>query len=158
MIAYEAAVFNSLLASDENAVAMRRGSCYNRNGVWIHMLRKNDGILIATVIILAAALMLIQRLRSGEGEYVRITVDGAVYGEYPLSEDQIIEVCGAWGYNQVVISAGAVSVAEADCPDRYCVAHTPASGSGQTIICLPHKMTVTVLGREAAPEIDAVSQ
>lgn len=102
--------------------------------------------------------MLIQYLRAGEGEYVRITVDGVVYGEYPLSEDRIIEVYGTWGYNRVIISAGAVSVTEADCPDKYCMAHTPAARGGQTIICLPNKMAAEVLAREAAPEIDAVSQ
>lgn len=101
---------------------------------------------------------LMQRLRAGEGEYLRITVDGAVYGEYPLSEDRTIEVYGEWGCNQVVISGGAVSVTEADCPDKYCMAYPPISERGQTIVCLPHKMVAEVLGRDAASEIDAVSQ
>ena len=37
-------------------------------------------------------------------------------------------------------------MAEADCADRYCMAYKPISKSGETIICLPHRLVVEVAG------------
>lgn len=123
------------------------------------MLRKKDGILIACVIIAAVVLATALRPRD-EGERLRITVNGVVYGEYALSENRTIEVSGEWGYNQVVISAGAAYMAEADCPDKYCMEYEPISKGGQVIVCLPHRLVVEALAREdgALPEVDAVSR
>jgi hypothetical protein len=36
----------------------------------------------------------------------------------------------------------------ADCRDQICVHHIPISGSGESIICLPHKLVVTVTGKQ----------
>lgn len=122
------------------------------------MLRKKDVILIAIVILIAGVLALCQRLRAEAGAYLRITVDGVIYGEYPLSENQTIEVYGERGHNRVVISGGAASVTDADCPDGYCMAYAPVSDGGQAIICLPHRMVAEVFAESGAPEADAVSQ
>ncbi|MCM1183629.1 MAG: NusG domain II-containing protein [Roseburia sp.] len=122
------------------------------------MVRKKDGILIACVIVIAAVLALLRPRDAGKR--LRITIDGAVYGEYMLSEDQTIELYSKWGYNQVIIREGAAYMASADCPDRYCVAHEPISKGGQAIICLPHRLVAEVLAAEngMADEVDAVSQ
>ena len=47
-------------------------------------------------------------------------------------------------------------MAEASCPDQLCV-HQPAIRyHGQTIVCLPHRVSVTIEGGEEAP-LDGVS-
>ena len=46
-------------------------------------------------------------------------------------------------------------MAEADCPDRLCVRRGPVRYAGETIICLPHKLVVTV--RSGLSGYDAVT-
>ena len=45
----------------------------------------------------------------------------------------------------------------ADCPDQICVNHRPVSRNGESIICLPNEVVVSVKGGEEA-ELDGVVQ
>ena len=56
----------------------------------------------------------------------------------------------------IEVSGGRVRVRDADCPDRLCVRMGWVSRDGESIVCLPHKLVVTVRGGEAGP--DAVSR
>jgi hypothetical protein len=49
-------------------------------------------------------------------------------------------------YNLLSIHDGKVTMEAADCHDQICVHHIPISGSNESIICLPHKLVVTVTG------------
>lgn len=55
---------------------------------------------------------------------------------------------GTW-YNVLQIKEGEVSITEADCPDLICVHHKPVSRQGETIVCLPHKLLVEVVGEDS---------
>ena len=46
------------------------------------------------------------------------------------------------------------SIEEANCPDKICVNHRAIHYSGDSVVCLPHKLTVTVVGGQE-DEIDA---
>lgn len=110
---------------------------------------RNDLIFIvailAVVAIGAAALFFLR----GEGSTVQVEVDGAVIGTYPLSVDREVEIItGENGeeLNLLVIKDGKATVTTATCPDGICAAHKPISREGESIICLPHKVVVTVIG------------
>lgn len=60
------------------------------------------------------------------------------------------------GHNKVVIAGGEVWMDSADCPDKLCVGQGRISRSGQTIICLPNKVMVTIKGGKS--EYDGVAQ
>lgn len=49
-------------------------------------------------------------------------------------------------YNLLCITAGSVRMESADCRDQICVHHKPISGSRESIICLPHKLVVEIIG------------
>ena len=49
-------------------------------------------------------------------------------------------------YNLLAVSAESVSMDAADCRDQICVHHIPITGSGESIICLPHKLAVEIVG------------
>jgi hypothetical protein len=51
-------------------------------------------------------------------------------------------------YNLLLIEEGTVTMEAADCRDQICVHHIPISGVGESIICLPHKLVVTVNGEQ----------
>ena len=48
---------------------------------------------------------------------------------------------------------------EADCPDGTCVRQGAIQTPGETIVCLPHRVTVTIVGNgEGTGGVDAVVQ
>lgn len=103
-------------------------------------------LLFAAVLMIAAFVY----LRGGErGERVEVTVGGEVYGTYPLSENaEIPIVIDDITTNLLVISGGKADMTEADCPDKLCVHQKAVSKTNETIVCLPNKVVVQVIGTE----------
>ncbi|MEZ3464568.1 MAG: NusG domain II-containing protein [Lachnospiraceae bacterium] len=123
------------------------------------MFQKKDFVLAAVIAIIAGiSALMVMFAQSGAGTSVRVTVDGALYGEYSLSGEQSIFIDSASGYNRLVIENGSVYMAEADCPDKYCMDYKPVSRGGETIICLPHRLVVEVTGTRDAHQPDVVVQ
>ncbi len=88
-----------------------------------------------------------------ENPAAEIILDGEVVRTLPLSEDCEFTVNCGGGYNIVTVKNGAVSVTEADCPDKVCV-HTGAISGGKVpIVCLPHKLEIRIVS--SSGEIDA---
>ena len=110
---------------------------------------RNDLIFIAVLLVLVILAGLAFLLLRGEGDTVTVTVDGRVYGTYPLSEDLTLDIrTGREGeeLNRLIIRGGEAFVETATCPDGICAAHKPISREGESIICLPHKVVITVIG------------
>ena len=115
-------------------------------------LRRADVVLIAAVICLAL-LCGIGMLFGRQGRSVTVAVDGKAVAVYPLDEDREVWLTGyGGGKNRLVISGGAARIAEADCKDGLCARHAAVSRTGDVIICLPHRLTVTVDGAGEAPD------
>ncbi|MGI6069966.1 MAG: NusG domain II-containing protein [Blautia sp.] len=106
-------------------------------------MKKKDGILILAVLILAAAVWAALAFFSPGGkENVRITVDGQLYGEYPLWKDQRIPIGET---NICEIKNGRVRMIWANCPDQLCIHQKELDEKGQgSIICLPNKVVIEV--------------
>jgi len=104
--------------------------------------------------------MLVQTIILGHspGSMVEITVGGKLVQTVSLSTDRTIQLTGVGGgTNTLVIKNGKADMTEADCPDQICVKHRAVSKKGESIVCLPHQIVVTVTGGEAA-EVDAGTQ
>lgn len=104
-----------------------------------------DVVLFLAIIILSIAAIVYTRSNLKAGVRVQISVDGNVVEEFPVDEDKSYEVITDAGTNLVLIEKGRVYVKEADCPDKVCVNHNPISSSGETIICLPHKLVIEIV-------------
>lgn len=118
-------------------------------------MKKNDWILGGGIVLAAGMILLFQLLRdSGGAKEVTISVDGDVFDTYSLEEDQTVEIGGT---NRLVIEDGTARMEWADCPDQICVNHRPVSRNGESIICLPNEVVVSVKGGEEA-ELDGVVQ
>ena len=59
------------------------------------------------------------------------------------------------GYNTVRVMHNQIAVIDADCPDKLCVKRGAIDGGSIPIVCLPHKLSVTIIGED---KIDAVSR
>lgn len=107
---------------------------------------RNDAILIAVLLALGGALVLFLRFTRQDGGIVRVQVDGETVKELPLSEDTRLMLGEGGRANTLVIEDGTAKVAVADCPDQICVNHGAIRYDGESIVCLPHKLVVTVEG------------
>lgn len=129
---------------------------------------RNDIILISVIVIISVALLLIWKLVYLKGlkgqdtdsdACVEVTIDGRVYGTYPLSKDDTIEIKNGDGdvTNTLVIMGGVADMTSADCPDHLCVKQKAISKEGESIICLPNKVVVTVKS-DTKSDIDSISK
>ena len=115
---------------------------------------RNDVILIAALLAVLTVAGTCMWLVRGEGNTVTVTVDGEIYGVYALSEERQVDITTPKGHNTLVIRDGQALVTEADCPDGICAGHRPIHRNGESIVCLPHKVVVTVTATETdAPDI-----
>lgn len=110
------------------------------------MMKKKDIILICSVLIAALSLLLLFSLTRTAGEWAIVKVDGKEIARYSLSKDGEYPLNG--GTNILVIEDGSAYLCDASCPDLLCVKQGRISKSGQTITCLPNKLTVTIVGSQ----------
>lgn len=57
----------------------------------------------------------------------------------------------------IEIAEGGVRMKEADCPDQICVSRGLIQKSGQSIVCLPHRLVIR-LEQVGDQELDAVAE
>lgn len=122
-------------------------------------MKKADFILIAVVVALAGVLLLfLYGLNCNSGAYVQVEIDGKIVEALPLDTDTTYEIkTDNDGTNTLVIKDGYAKITEANCPDGICTNHMKISRNGESIICLPHKVIVTVVNENDSEEIDAVA-
>lgn len=60
-------------------------------------------------------------------------------------------------YNTVEIKGGSVSVTEASCKNQVCVRHGSISSPGESIVCLPNRLVVSIEGSGKGGEYDSVT-
>ena len=119
---------------------------------------RNDLILIASLLVVLVLIGLAFWLFRSEGDTVVVEVDGKTYGTYSLSVDRTVEIRTGEDekeLNLLIIKNGKAFVQTATCRDGICAAHAPISREGESIVCLPHKVVITVKrsGGEKAPDI-----
>ena len=113
-----------------------------------------DIIVIALILIFSLAFLLISTLTRVEGANLEVEIDGSVVGRYSLSANGVYTLNG--GTNILTVKDGAAYISYSDCPDHTCENTGKVRYVGQTIVCLPNKLSVTVVG-EADNSVDFVS-
>ncbi len=117
--------------------------------------KKADIVLAIALLLLGFGSLALLKGAQKDGSTVRVTVDGSLYGSYALDEDRTVEIVTAHGSNVLHIEDGRVRITEADCPNQDCVEKGAISRQGQIILCLPHKLSVTITEEGGGP--DAIS-
>ena len=60
--------------------------------------------------------------------------------------EETIEVNTKWGNNTVLVKDNQIAIIDADCSDEVCLEQGYISKPGQSIVCLPHRVMVQVIG------------
>ena len=120
--------------------------------------RRNDWIFILSLFLIVSLAGVALFFLRGEGDTVIVTVEGEIYGTYPLDRDITVEIrTGYEERNVLVIREGKARVEEATCPDGICAAHKPISREGESIVCLPHRVVITVHAENGDQEPDIIA-
>ena len=136
------------------------------------IFKKADVILLA-VLVAAGLIASLAVARSGhDGGSITVKVGGKTAGSSALDEDRTLlitsdgtvreaqdqESGSLSDYNIIQIKNGSVNMTEADCHNQVCVNHKPISRTGQSIICLPHKVVVEITSGKEDGDYDTISQ
>ena len=142
--------------------------------------KKRNTVLLAASVLAAAALLEGIRIFAGAGGavaggtagageaasaawapnmsvyQVSVSVDGKESAVYSLSDTVDTKIDGyQGGFNHLVIRDGKAVFTEADCPEQICVHHKEISKSGESIICMPHNVVISITDKKNNAEIDA---
>ena len=119
-------------------------------------MKKRDFFVIGVVLLLAVSLGAVAFLDVKPAERLCIFVEGELYGEYSLLENQEIRIGNT---NVCEIVNGKVRMTQADCPDQICVHTAEISRDGMTIVCLPNRVVLEIKNKveSGEPLVDGVS-
>lgn len=121
----------------------------------LSIFRRADIIIIAAVAVLAALSFFLSLKNTNTPLYASVKINGEQSGEYYLDKTGEYEIQGKNGITLVlVVEKDGVSVKNADCPDKLCEKTGKITAVGQSIICLPGNISVSL--ESSADDADAV--
>ena len=113
-----------------------------------------DGLVVAAVVALAAVTAGATWGGTTDNLTVVISIDGAEADRFPLDgTGEHTYTAGGYTLHVEENSAG-VCVASSDCPTQDCVHTGTISRGGQSIVCLPARLSVRLVGGDGG--VDAV--
>ncbi|MBS5819866.1 MULTISPECIES: NusG domain II-containing protein [Enterococcus] len=114
------------------------------------LLRPWDGLIILLLVLLSFAPVVVFSLNraSSSTQEAVLSVDGEEIKTFDLSDKsqtytyRYEEKDG--DYNLIEVKDGRIRIKEADCGDQICVRRGWIDQSGETIVCLPHKLLIEI--------------
>jgi hypothetical protein len=103
-----------------------------------------DVIVISAILLISLLSLLLTFLLRKPGAVAVVEINGVTVAEYSLSKDGAFILNG--GTNTLVIEGGEAYLKNSHCPDRTCELTGRVRYVGQTIVCLPNRLSVTVTG------------
>jgi len=146
-------------------LAIRQKVWYNENQwkktqIWgVHLLKKRfcfgDAVIYCCIVILFFLSCLCIRLFFTAKEapvWVSVQTSSETV-RYPLTENNAFRI-ESNGYTlRIIIDGGSVFVEQTDCPNHLCQAQGKISKTGQSIVCLPAGLIITLEGGEHDADI-----
>lgn len=131
-------------------------------------MKKGDKILfvivIAVLLIMSAGTYAYKLAFKGKDKIAVIKQEGKVVKTINLSKlkgTEKFDIKEGNHFNTIAIEKDKISIIDADCPDKVCIKTGWISDAGQSIVCLPNKLIVTIEGGEtsnkAPTDIDGAS-
>ena len=116
-------------------------------------LRYGDFIIVAAVLVISIMLFVFS-FSDGESLVAQVSLDGEAVRQvrlYELTEKESIRVGGC----EILLERDGVTFLSSECPDKLCVNRGKLKKVGDTMACVPERVTVT-LRSEKGGKIDAV--
>ncbi|MBE6618741.1 MAG: NusG domain II-containing protein [Ruminococcaceae bacterium] len=118
---------------------------------------RNDIIVILTPLVIALILLIFTLVPRSAGTFVTVSLKGEEIAKYSLSENISLPIKSSDGQTLLIfnIENGAAFVSQPICKDHSCERMGIISRAGESIICLPSQIVITVEGGGSA--VDAVA-
>lgn len=113
-----------------------------------HLIKPIEAVIIALALVGCVAFILITN--SSRGSKTAVITCGEVQRELSLEYDGVFNVEGA----ELEVKNGRIRLCNADCPDKLCEKTGFIGAPGQSIICVPRKITVLISGENT--DFDAI--
>ncbi len=117
-------------------------------------LYRNDLILNIIIIALCVAVPLCFLLAETSGEKtVLISYNGNVKKQIELSDSGVYQLHGV----EITVRDGRAFVSASNCPDGLCMKMKDAKNAGDSIICVPNRVSVKITGKSGKDGIDVIA-
>ena len=110
--------------------------------------KRGDLLILTVCLLLIPASVLWLRVAPSVATAIEISVAGKPAGVYPLQPDRRISINGANGNSVIEIRDHAVRFASSACPTKHCVLGGWHTQSGDTAICLPNRVGITLISND----------
>ena len=115
-----------------------------------HLIKPLEAVIIGFILLGSIAAAVILNL-SGGGSRTAVIHCGDVRQELALDRDGSFRFDGIDA--EFEVKNGKICLTNASCPDKLCEKTGYISSSGQSIICVPNKITVTVVGSDESVDV-----
>ena len=123
-------------------------------------MKKGDKILfvivIAVLLIMSAGTYAYKLAFKGKDKIAVIKADGKVVKTINLSKlkgTEKFDIKEGDHFNTILVEKDKISIIDADCPDKVCIKTGWISDAGESIVCLPNKLIVSIEGGEASNKV-----
>lgn len=114
----------------------------------------NDFLLNLIVVLVCITIPLVMFLCSANNEKTLVvSYDGKEEKRISLDSDETFYVHGV----EIEVKDGQAYVVNSNCPDKLCVNMKKAKNAGDSIICVPNKVSVRIAGANKTGEADIVA-
>lgn len=120
-------------------------------------MKRGDIVIITVILVGLLVLIGITSIyQNKEASLVEVRIDGEVVDQFDISINRIQRYETEFGVNVVSIEDGVVKVIESDCLDHICVDTKAATKAGNSIVCVPNRFSVEIIGGDG--DVDAISR
>lgn len=121
-------------------------------------MKKGDYCILSVLIIFfVLSVYLTNPLKEASDNLKAIVrLNGEIHSIYKLTDNykKNVEIKSNLGYNILEIDCKKLRITDSDCKDKLEVKQGYISSAGQSLVCLPHKLIITI---EGDTDIDYVS-
>lgn len=115
-------------------------------------LHRNDILLnVAIIALCVVSYVVLYFTGSQDAKLVAISFDGEEIYSLPLDKDESVSVNGV----TVVIKDKKTYVSQSDCPDGLCMKMKKAEKISDSIICVPNKVSIRIVGKDREADVVA---
>jgi hypothetical protein len=161
------AVFGNAISGEARLIDGKDAFCHNKTGgfppettVGCLSMTRYDKILITALLLCGAvALLGVRLLTAGRGGGMVVLQRGSEIVEtrqfLSAGKNEILTITGPLGDSRVELAGDKVRMLASPCPDKTCVRMGWIGTTGQTVVCIPNQVVITITGEKGG--FDAVS-